>query len=1007
MPRETKAQKDIRKRIDRELFKSMGDAKDDIRDDVKDQLDAFSKFVKGTVDKIGSEELTQNKKTRNAFLKSVTGLDQFSKITTSGMKNIVSGILDDLSHDINTMEIEKQARSLDDSDMFRNQLLDQKIENEKLLKKQKELLREESIFQSEIGKQQKLIVKKEKLHDKKKKEKEKILHDRRLEIEEEIREKNITNADEIKSMFDNIESNFNEEIVQEYKAINEERFSLEDKKKAWEKQNLEDQKKTSDSMRKGAEKEKKLKEQIAKDEKDNLSHINKHQNKILDDLEAKNFKLNKNFKDNLSDSVEKSNAKGWKTPLKSLLSASSALSKTAEDEKKFIKNKYPSLVKAWGDEATKPLKDGVTELKDDLGGVLGTIIGPELSKAFGITKKIGIGIFGLTKSLLGFGESDEQSEKDDERNEILNGISDQLNHAQGDDEKIQDILETGNKKLEELDKKQAKREDEKLIRYLKKQKIAEKIGIDKATDKTHDIVTGAVKGLDFKKALEPIKSLKSEAQINDLKPASVVIPSEELKLIPPSKETLLLEAPPSKDLTLRTDKKDFSNAFKKAEMPKFTISEGLLSKYQKMESKKEQGKIGELKNTLTDKLGGLKTIFSGQRFKDKFSGFKQGMGDRFQGMKNNKTGGGITDRITGGINKLARSAGPIIAIAGAFFLMGKSLQVFENIKWSSIAKGGVALVGFSSAISFLSKMARPIIKGSAVLAILGASLIPLTIGLEKMVSIGIGDIMKTVVAIGAFAGIATILSGVAPAMLVGAFALSALGGGLAVFGMGLKQITEPIIDLSYVDLDELEKLPSILDTLSGSLVDFSKVGIAGGIAGMFGKMLGGDPVEMLSNLADLSMPLMVLSMVLNQLGTAVNKLAEVDVDEAGKNLKKMEKFKKFSVFKDLQDKTMEVAKLDEMKPLAEDTGGAVQKLEGQKVQNAKSKAEQEKKDKDEQKNSEKRNMLEQKRMIEKQNEGQDQFIQVLNNTAGTPIPAVTVDEVDNAILGMLVKAQIA
>jgi len=110
--------------------------------------------------------------------------------------------------------------------------------------------------------------------------------------------------------------------------------------------------------------------------------------------------------------------------------------------------------------------------------------------------------------------------------------------------------------------------------------------------------------------------------------------------------------------------------------------------------------------------------------------------------------GGLLGSLFGGISGMGmiQGAAAIGILSGSMFVFGKALQLFEGISWETLGKAGVAILGLTGSIIGLGAIMSSgigtiaILAGSAALGIMGASLIPLAISLEKIGNADVSNI---------------------------------------------------------------------------------------------------------------------------------------------------------------------------------------------------------------------------------------------------------------------------
>lgn len=220
-----------------------------------------------------------------------------------------------------------------------------------------------------------------------------------------------------------------------------------------------------------------------------------------------------------------------------------------------------------------------------------------------------------------------------------------------------------------------------------------------------------------------------------------------------------------------------------------------------------------------------------------------------------------------------------------------ALEMFNKVKWSSLAKAGVALVGLGVIGSLLGSTAPMLIIGSVAIAALGASLIPLGYAMEMFNKIEWGSLAKAGVALVGFGVIATGLGVFSPFIIAFAASLAIASGSFMLFGKSLeivnnsiknvdlsplRTITKDLLSLTSIPILKIFALSSAINILGLSLLSLQ---VTSGI----GKFFGGNELQ---KIADLSDPLLAVSSSLNQINTDLLLLVEtskkLDLDNFAK-----------------------------------------------------------------------------------------------------------------------------
>lgn len=196
----------------------------------------------------------------------------------------------------------------------------------------------------------------------------------------------------------------------------------------------------------------------------------------------------------------------------------------------------------------------------------------------------------------------------------------------------------------------------------------------------------------------------------------------------------------------------------------------------KLMEKVKGSKYGKM---ASDKLSGI--MGKGDAATDKLSGAMTGGG---------KSGGFLTkiaDAVKEfGDNKVVKGAASLALLGTALALTAVGLKTFNEVDIMSIVKGGVVLYGLVEIAKHVGEASTDMLKGAAGIAILGASLIPAAIGLRMFNEVDATSLIKGGIALVGLATIAKSLGNMASSILQGSLAVAALGASIIPMAIGLK-----------------------------------------------------------------------------------------------------------------------------------------------------------------------------------------------------------------------------
>lgn len=191
--------------------------------------------------------------------------------------------------------------------------------------------------------------------------------------------------------------------------------------------------------------------------------------------------------------------------------------------------------------------------------------------------------------------------------------------------------------------------------------------------------------------------------------------------------------------------------------------------------------------------------------KDKVSNMGGKVGGMLKGASDNadkatmpmgKSGGflqSIADSVKKfGDSKVLKGAAAIALLGASVGLAGVGLKQFNEVDFTSLIKGTLALGGLAVLANALGKGSTAMIKGAAAILLLGASVVPLAFGLSLMKDVGfktIGVLAAGLITLGAAAAV---LSFASPFILAGSVAIAALGLALVPFGIALNLVAKAL-----------------------------------------------------------------------------------------------------------------------------------------------------------------------------------------------------------------------
>jgi hypothetical protein len=182
----------------------------------------------------------------------------------------------------------------------------------------------------------------------------------------------------------------------------------------------------------------------------------------------------------------------------------------------------------------------------------------------------------------------------------------------------------------------------------------------------------------------------------------------------------------------------------------------------------------------------------------KVSGMLKGASDNADKatMPMGKSGGfmqSIADAVKKfGDSKVLKGAAAIALLGASVGLAGVGLKQFNEVNFTSLIKGTLALGGLAALAQVLGKGSTAMIKGAAAILLLGTAVVPLAFGLNLMKDVGLGTIGVLAAGLITLGAAAAILSFASPFIITGSVAIAALGLALIPFGIALNLVANAL-----------------------------------------------------------------------------------------------------------------------------------------------------------------------------------------------------------------------
>ena len=267
------------------------------------------------------------------------------------------------------------------------------------------------------------------------------------------------------------------------------------------------------------------------------------------------------------------------------------------------------------------------------------------------------------------------------------------------------------------------------------------------------------------------------------------------------------------------------------------------------------GKVGEVLSGGLGKLGGLvdsaKNTKAGGYIADKMGSLTgkwnpltANQGPQLPG----KAGSGIMDKLSGaaskgmegfgemlgklGENKTVKGAGTLALLGSALALTAVGLKTFNDVNWTSLVKGTLALGGLIGMARLVGEATTGIVKGAAAIALLGAAVLVSAVGFKTFNDVNWDSLAKGAIAIAALAATTQLLGKMSAKIAIGAGAIALLGASMWVAGKGFQSFNK-------VNWSSMVKGAVALGVLAGAIFGLGAIIMSGAGAVLFGAGLIG------------------------------------------------------------------------------------------------------------------------------------------------------------------------
>lgn len=237
------------------------------------------------------------------------------------------------------------------------------------------------------------------------------------------------------------------------------------------------------------------------------------------------------------------------------------------------------------------------------------------------------------------------------------------------------------------------------------------------------------------------------------------------------------------------------------------------------------GKVGEMLKGGLGKVGGMfgkKPDLAGSVV----SGAGSGVMDKLSGAAS-KGLEGFGDMLGNlGESKTVKGAATLALLGSALALTAVGLKTFNEVNWTSLVKGTIALGGLIGMARLVGEATTGIVKGAAAIAILGAAVALSAIGFKTFNDVNWDSLIKGAGAIAILGVGAQLLGKMTGSILMGALAITALGAAMWVAGKGFQTFN----DLNWDGIAKGAVALGVFAVAAGVMGGFLPVIAAGALA---------------------------------------------------------------------------------------------------------------------------------------------------------------------------------
>lgn len=255
-------------------------------------------------------------------------------------------------------------------------------------------------------------------------------------------------------------------------------------------------------------------------------------------------------------------------------------------------------------------------------------------------------------------------------------------------------------------------------------------------------------------------------------------------------------------------------------------------------------------------------------------------GDKTKAATKSKKKGFKPPMMKMSMSQALKGAAAMLIVAAALWVMAKALQEFNTVEWGSVAKGAVGLILLAGVVFLLSMVAGNMIVGSIAMLIMAGALWVLGQALLLFNEINWDSIIMAGVALVGLAAVAALLGMMIIPLMLGSI-------GIAILSAALMTFVAPATLIAAAAPGVLSLLEGLME-MDGKILEGAGfgIGVIGralyefGLGSMFAAVaaLIWDPVNQFKRFAEIGPDLRIAAQAIQEIAASVNLFSEIKAE---------------------------------------------------------------------------------------------------------------------------------